>query len=250
MDHYATLGLSKSATEADIKTAFKKLALLHHPDRGGDTQQFSAINEAYEVLKDTKKRLEYDTKLHFEDNISKDYYYPTKNQNIKISHTITFAEQFTGKEANISYYLPSGETRHVTVKIPKGINAGQNITFSNLGDNTNPNLPPGDLILHIKVLADSVWTRDGDDVKTIKNINIIDLIVGTTCQITLPTGKTLDLVIKPGTQIGTVLNISQHGIPHIGGTFTGNILIKINADVPKITDQNIIDELNVLKKKI
>ena len=57
MDHYATLGLSKSATEADIKTAFKKLALLHHPDRGGDTQQFSAINEAYEVLKDPKKKL-------------------------------------------------------------------------------------------------------------------------------------------------------------------------------------------------
>lgn len=60
MDHYSTLGVDRSASSEDIKAAFKKLAMKHHPDRGGDAGKFQEINEAYSVLSDPEKRMMYD----------------------------------------------------------------------------------------------------------------------------------------------------------------------------------------------
>lgn len=60
-DHYKTLGVDKSATEADIKSAFRKLAHQHHPDKNkGDDKKFKEINEAYQTLSDKNKRAQYD----------------------------------------------------------------------------------------------------------------------------------------------------------------------------------------------
>ena len=63
-DFYKTLHISESATEAEIKAAYRKLARTHHPDIAGATQEniqlFKDINEAYETLMDRKKRYEYD----------------------------------------------------------------------------------------------------------------------------------------------------------------------------------------------
>ena len=56
---YETLGVEKSATQAQIKKAFRKLAVKHHPDRGGDAEKFKEINAAYEVLSDPEKRETY-----------------------------------------------------------------------------------------------------------------------------------------------------------------------------------------------
>ncbi|MCL2085617.1 molecular chaperone DnaJ [Candidatus Saccharibacteria bacterium] len=59
-DYYETLGVKKGASDDEIKKAFRKLAVKHHPDKGGDEAEFKEINEAYEVLKDSKKRARYD----------------------------------------------------------------------------------------------------------------------------------------------------------------------------------------------
>lgn len=59
-DYYRTLGVDKNATDDDIKKAFRKLAMEHHPDKGGEEEQFKEINEAYEVLSDPDKRRAYD----------------------------------------------------------------------------------------------------------------------------------------------------------------------------------------------
>lgn len=61
-DYYEVLGVSKGATQDEIKKAYRKLALEHHPDRhGGDDGKFKQINEAYQVLSDPQKRSQYDT---------------------------------------------------------------------------------------------------------------------------------------------------------------------------------------------
>jgi len=60
-DYYEVLGISKNASADEIKKAFRKAAILHHPDKeGGDESKFKELNEAYEVLKDAQKRQRYD----------------------------------------------------------------------------------------------------------------------------------------------------------------------------------------------
>src|SRR5919107_936456 len=63
-DYYSLLGVSKDATPDDLKKAYRKLAMQHHPDRNpGDKaaeHKFKEISEAYEVLKDEQKRAAYD----------------------------------------------------------------------------------------------------------------------------------------------------------------------------------------------
>ena len=49
MDHYSTLGVPRDADQETIKSAFRKLAMKHHPDRGGDPNEFQKINQAYET---------------------------------------------------------------------------------------------------------------------------------------------------------------------------------------------------------
>ena len=59
-DYYEVLGVNKSASADEIKKAFRKSAIEHHPDRGGDETKFKELNEAYEVLKDPSKKQRYD----------------------------------------------------------------------------------------------------------------------------------------------------------------------------------------------
>ena len=57
---YQTLGVGKKATPEEIKKAYRRLALLHHPDKGGSDEKFKDIAEAYALLSDPKKRRAYD----------------------------------------------------------------------------------------------------------------------------------------------------------------------------------------------
>ena len=57
---YDLLGCTKEANDADIKKAFRKAAMTHHPDKGGDPEKFKEISKAYEVLSDPEKKQLYD----------------------------------------------------------------------------------------------------------------------------------------------------------------------------------------------
>lgn len=59
-DLYKILGLNKTASQDEIKNAYKKLAIKNHPDKGGDEKTFQNISNAYNILSDPKKKQEYD----------------------------------------------------------------------------------------------------------------------------------------------------------------------------------------------
>jgi len=66
-NHYETLGVNRDATQDEIKKAYRKLSMEHHPDKGGDEEQFKKISEAYSVLKDQDSRSAYDNPNPFGD---------------------------------------------------------------------------------------------------------------------------------------------------------------------------------------
>ncbi len=60
MSHYQTLGVDKSAPQAEIKKAYRKLSMKHHPDKGGNEEKFKEIADAYAVIGVADKRAQYD----------------------------------------------------------------------------------------------------------------------------------------------------------------------------------------------
>ena len=60
MDYYNILGINKKASSSEIKKAYRKLAMKHHPDKGGDVDKFKEINKVYETLSDPEKKKMYD----------------------------------------------------------------------------------------------------------------------------------------------------------------------------------------------
>lgn len=62
-DYYNILGITKDASNEDIKNAYRRLARTHHPDKGGDKDQFQKIQEAYETLSNSDKRNQYDNPI-------------------------------------------------------------------------------------------------------------------------------------------------------------------------------------------
>lgn len=59
-DYYKVLGVNKTASQEEIKKAYRRLALQYHPDRGGNQEKFKEVNEAYQTLSDVNKRSQYD----------------------------------------------------------------------------------------------------------------------------------------------------------------------------------------------
>jgi len=256
-DYYTILNINKTASQDEIKSAYRKLALTSHPDRGGDPKKFSKITEAYNTLKDQDKRSQYDFTFKQSDSfdswLNQTFYYKRMqhNQNILVEQVINFSDQFTDKHVDISYELPSGKTKDITIKIPKGIRDNQKLTFANLGDDSNPHMPPGKLIIAIRVQGDSDWKRDsGDSISSTIIVNILDLMLGASVPVTIPTGREFSVTIRKGTKPGTVLNISGYGIPNISTGIAGNVLLKIEAVMPDIHDEEIIEKLSHVRDLI
>lgn len=71
-DYYKLLGVTKESNQSDIKKAYRKLAVKHHPDKGGDSEIFKQVAEAYEILSDPQKKKQYDMLGVTDGNLSMD----------------------------------------------------------------------------------------------------------------------------------------------------------------------------------
>lgn len=119
-DYYEVLGLTKGASQDEIKKAYRKLAKELHPDKGGDEDKFKEVSEAYEVLSDDDKKAKYDRFGHNSDNRG------NPDDMFRGFHDI-FGRHFNQGHKQVRV----GETLSLTVKLTlEEIFSGVNKTYS------------------------------------------------------------------------------------------------------------------------
>ena len=267
MDYYSILGVNRNASPEEIKRAYRKQAMATHPDRGGDENKFKRVTEAYEVLSNSDKRSAYDRPNPEFNFNSQDFAHGNpfggtpfegmfrqrqtpRNRDIQIPVNVSLTDIITGNRLAVNYQLSTGRIETVTIDIPPGAKHGDQICYEGLGDEGNRNYPRGRLLVHIKVQKNRNWERDGDNLITKKMVNVFDFLTGGVIIITTLENKNVKLNIPPGTKPGTTFSITGYGIPNINTSKRGNIYVRLEAEIPKINDSRLLEEIAALKKKI
>jgi len=278
MDYYSTLGINRNASQDEIKKAYKKMSMQHHPDRtGGDDSKFKEINEAYQTLNNPEKKQMYDQfgttdpRQHqyrsgdfefnfngspfsgFDDIFSEMFGGQRRqrtNRPIQVAVDVSLEDVLSGKQIGMEIQLLSGRTKVVTVDVPAGVEHGQQIRYSGIGDDSNRQARPGDVILHIRVLNHPVYERAGDNIVCNSQVDVFDLMIGGKTVIKTLEGRTLDINIPAGTQPDTVLSCRGEGLPNVRTKRRGNLLIRIKAKIPKSLTQEQKQKIIDLKNGI
>ena len=252
-NYYQTLGVDRSASADEIKRAYRRLAGQHHPDKGGNTQQFQEIQAAYAVLGDSQRRAEYDNPgmnnvqfgpgfaggaFNFDtifDIFGARFQHPQQRMQSRMTLWVTLADSAQGGRRTVSIGTPQG-TQTVEIEIPLGINDGDTVQY--------PNIAPGggDLIVQYRLHAHPGWQRQDLNLLTEQKVSIWDCVLGTEIVIRDIVGTQLTMTIPPRTQPGTVLRLRGRGLRQRSGN-TGDLLIQVVAVIPDQLDQDVIDLL-------
>jgi len=195
-DPYQTLGVSKTATEEEIRKAYRKLAKKHHPDLNpGNAEaekRFKEISAAYSLLSDPEKRRAYD------------------------AGEIDETGQPQPERRFYREYADSGA----------GFRYGRAEDFADLGDLF------GDLFSRRRggrAGPEAQFRMRGADVSYTLPIEFLEAVNGAKKRVEMPDGKALDITIPAGVVDGQMLRLRGQGTPGIGGGPPGDALITVSV---------------------
>jgi DnaJ-class molecular chaperone len=257
-DYYNTLGVAKNATPDEIKKAYRRLASIHHPDKGGDTATFQTIQTAYETLSDPQKKHNYDNpQQHHQSGFPGGFHF--SNQGFDINDI--FGQMFGQRQRNthptyktdvwvsLEQVYGGGEqvlqfnnnqlNQTIKIDIPKGVDNGQQIRYENM-------IPNATLIVEFRIKPHERFERRGPHIWASSRVSVLDLIVGTSFEFLTLSGKTFEVTVPPKTQPGSVLRISGQGI--VRGNIAGDQMILLEPYIPDIIDEAIIDSIRKSKQ--
>lgn len=267
MDHYATLGVAKNATPDDIKKAYRRMAGIHHPDKGGNTAEFQKIQQAYETLSDPEKKQQYDNPNPFGQGMPGGGFHggfpggfqfhmngfdmgdifgqmfgqqrQPQRPTYKTTIWVTLEQVYKGGEQSLQFNT-NGENSIVKIQIPKGVENGANLRYDGL-------IKDGILIVEFRVHNHSRFQRNNIDLISEHSISVLDLIVGTSFKFNTISGKILDVTVKPKTQPDTMLRIPGEGLPAQNGY--GDQIIVLKPYIPDIISDTIINSIKISQNK-
>jgi DnaJ-class molecular chaperone len=252
-DHYATLGVSKTATPDEIKRAFRRLASQHHPDKGGDTAKFQSIQAAYDTLGDAVKRAEYDNPrpqfsgmpggAHFNMNdifgqmFGQGFGQQRRQQPqfVRMTLWIRLHDVAQGGTRPVAVGTPQGQST-IEVEIPLGINDGDNVQYQGLAPGG------GDLVIQFRVHPDNTWQRNGLDLVTDVTADIWSMILGSDITVQTLTGSKLTTVMPSGTQPRTLIRLRGHGLRDRSGN-TGDLMIRVMPTIPTTIRPELLEAI-------
>ncbi len=275
-DYYEVLGIPKSATEQDIKKAFRQLAMKYHPDKNkaSDAEdKFKEINEAYEVLSDKQKRIQYDQFGHnvfnqqqggfsssgfnfegfngFGDIDLGDIFSqffggsfggskrPSKGGDIQAQITIEFKDAIFGKKIKqkLDKWVREQKTIVETeIKIPAGINDGQSILVEGYGQRGHNGGPNGDLYLVVRIRPHRYYKRENNNIYLEIPISVFDLMNEKIIEIPTPYG--LEKVrLKSSYTSSSKIYLAKKGFPSIRNNSIGDLIVNLNLYIPSLTSK-------------
>lgn len=249
IDYYKILEIDKKATPDDVKKAYRKLARKYHPDLNPNNADaklnFQKINEANNVLSDPEKRKKYD-------QYGKDWqhadafekarqtqssgHWSTRSSQSSGDFSDFFDSMFTGasdRGGQVKYrgedyqaslqlsFLDAYKTHQQTltvngktirITIPAGIENGQTIKIKGHGGPGINGGPNGDLYITFSIANHADFKRLGNDLYTIKELDLYTAILGGELIIDTLNGK-VKLKVKPETQNGEKMRLKGKGFP-------------------------------------
>ena len=261
-DYYEILGVAKNASEEDIKKAYRKLAMKHHPDRNqGDAskaaeEKFKEAKEAYETLGDKDKREQYDMYGSGAESPNK-FTHRTWTHGNQDSHDI-FKEMFANgafddlfRQGNFSsatrttihpinisladayigkYLRVDGKT---TVQIPKGVRPGTKFYADNK-------------IYQVNILSHPKFKRSNDDLLVDVEISAFEAMLGLEIVLEHLDGAKLQFNIPAGIQAGQIVKLSTKGMQNPETDRTGDLLVRCSITTPK----NLTEEQKEILKQM
>jgi curved DNA-binding protein len=281
---YETLEISDTASEAEIKKAYRKLARQYHPDVNKDPSaedKFKEINSAYEILSDKKKKQQYDT--HGDSMFGGQNFHDFSRSaggagNLddilremfsqggggfgggfggRSSGFGGFAEE-TNLDIETSVTIPFvvsilGGSHSVSVngerfdiKIPAGVNSGEKMRVKGKGHAQNGRA--GDLFLKITVASNPDYEREDNDLVKNFNIPLFAALFGD--KITIATlEKEIKLKVPQNTKNGQRFRVKEMGAMNRKTKVRGDLYLRANIVLPKIED---LDEslVEVMREKL
>ena len=252
MDYYKTLGIERGATEDDVKRAYRKLASIHHPDKGGDTAKFQEIQAAYEAITSGKADQPQGggfNDLHEMFNMgrragARSWTFNTgwddnvKNPDVNISIPCSLKEAHTGFTKTIEFTLPDKTSKRLSVTFPPGCNRDIKIRYSGEGGQLVQNLPASDLYVKLDISNDSTWILNGKDLYIDIVISVWQAMCGATAKIIDIDETEIEITIPPGTQHGTQLRLRNRGFNIRGSTARGNGYVNVRVKIPAISEED------------
>jgi curved DNA-binding protein len=294
-DYYKVLGVERSASEDEIKKAYRKLARRHHPDlsKAADSQaRMQDINEAYEVLRDAERRAAYDRvgsgwqggqdfrpppdwdagfefsgappgaagAEHFSEffeslfgaarrgaarhhHAGRDARAHGEDHHARIA--ISLEDAFHGATRMLTLRSPElGRDGHVglrerqlSVNIPKGVRAGQQIRLAGQGAPGLGGGPAGDLYLEVQFEPHPRYRVDGRDLYLSLPVAPWEAALGAAVRVPTLSG-TLEVSVPAGSQTGRRLRLKGRGIP---GDAPGDLYVVLEVVLPAATSDKARD---------
>ncbi|MBI4590803.1 MAG: J domain-containing protein [Candidatus Rokubacteria bacterium] len=253
-DYYGVLGVSVSASQQEIRQAYRRLARQYSPDVNVWDREaqglFEEISEAYRILSDSGARSLYDRfgQRAFRRQAAEppgqrgeDVYVPVELSFADAAHGVGLTlnvERFRSCPRCAGGGCPAcrdrgleSEIAEVPVAIPSGVDTGAQIHVAGEGHAGSLGGPRGDLIVITRVREHPFFTRKGDNVHCELPVTLGESVLGARIRVPTLDGETA-LVLPPGTQSGQVFRLRGKGMRRLHGDGAGDMYVMVRVSIP------------------
>ncbi len=204
---YSVLGVAPSATDADIRAAFRTLAKKHHPDRNkgdkGSEEKFKEVSAAFDIIGDADRRRKFDAG--------------------------EIDEQGRERAAGGFRYGPGAGAGAGPGGFQSGYGSQYSGGFANKGDFDDLGDIFADLFGRGRTAGAQPGAMRGRDMKYGLEIDFLDAARGGAKRVTMPDGRQLDVTIPAGVETGQTLRLRGQGEAGVAGGPTGDVLVEITV---------------------